>query len=811
MSLPVPLPLSALRAPCDPASLPFTSTAELDPLDEPLGQERAVEAIRFAIGMRNHGYNLFALGPEGTGKMSLISAFLADAARSRPTPGDWVYVHNFDDAARPRALCLPPGRADTFRKRMDRLIEDLAVALPAAFEGEDFQARVKVVEATHKAHQEEVMAILRQKAENHSFLLVRTDGGLTFAPARDGEALTPEAFNALPEETREEMSAHMKALQKDLEESLKDVPKWEKERQEAMKAVLRDIARGVAEHLIEEIRWDYSQIPAVVSHLNRVLDHVVDNVGEFLGGEGGDEDEDGPADRKRARAHAASQARKRLKVNPLTTHGPNQGAPVVVEDNPTQPNLIGRVEHLVRFGALTTDFTLIKGGALHRANGGFLVLEARRLLMSPYAYEDLKRTLRSGQVRIESPAQTHGVMTTITLDPEPVPLDVKVILLGDAETYYLLSEADPEFRELFKVAADFDSRMKRTDERVLALARLLAGLARRENLRPLDRTGVARIVERAGRLADHSGKLTAHMGSLTDLAREADHVAAMDGSETILGDHVIRAVEAQDRRDGRIRDLMLEEIVEGTIKVQTEGAVIGQINGLAIYQFGRASFGRPSRITCSARVGRGEVTDIEREVDLSGPLHSKGVLILSAFLATRFAVDAPLSLSASLVFEQSYGEVDGDSASSTELYALLSALSEIPIRQDLAVTGSVDQFGAVQPIGGVNEKVEGFFDVCAARGLTGTQGVLIPETNVHNLMLRQDVVEACAAGRFHVYPVATIDQGIQLLTGLEAGERGRDGHFPKGSINDRVAKRLDGFTRRSIRESTDRAARRGRP
>ncbi|MCF8479240.1 MAG: AAA family ATPase [Rhodospirillum sp.] len=800
-----PLPPSALRAPCDADALPFASTAELDPLDEPLGQERAVEAVRFAIGMQNHGYNLFALGPKGTGKMSLINQFLADAARERPTPGDWVYVHNFDDSARPRALCLPSGRADSFRKRMDRLVEDLAVALPAAFEGEEFQSRMKALETDHGRHQEEVMEILRKKAEDHSFLLVRTEGGLTFAPAKDGEALTPEAYNALPEQTREAMSAHMKALQKDLEESLKDVPKWEKERREAMKAILRDVARGAAEHLIEEIRWEYSQIPAVVSHLNRILDDVVDNVGEFLGGDA--EEGDSPADRKKAKAHAVVQARKRLKVNPLTTNGVNQGAPVVVEDNPTQPNLIGRVEHLVRFGALTTDFTLVKGGALHRANGGFLVLEARRLLLSPFAYEDLKRALRAGQVKIEAPAQTHGVMTTITLEPEPVPLDVKVILLGDAETYYLLSEADPEFRELFKVAADFDTMMKRTDAAVLSLARLLAGLVARESLRPLDRTGIAQLVERAGRLADESGKLTAHMGSLTDLAREADYFASKDGSEMIEGPHVIAAVEAQERREGRVRDLMLEEIVEGTIRVDTEGQVVGQINGLAVYHFGRIGFGRPTRITCAARVGRGEVVDIEREVDLGGPLHSKGVLILTSFLATRFAVDGPLSLSASLVFEQSYGEIEGDSASSTELYALLSALGEVPIRQNLAVTGSVDQFGNVQPIGGVNEKVEGFFDVCVAKGLTGDQGVLIPRTNVRNLMLRQDVVDACAAGTFHIYAVHTVDQGIRLLTGLEPGERGRDGHFTKGSLNDRVAKRLDAFARRANRDHGERNGR----
>ena len=523
--------------------------------------------------------------------------------------------------------------------------------------------------------------------------------------------------------------------------------------------------------------------------MQAVVADVAANVGDFLGDD----------DRSKIRRALGGDVFRRYRVNLLVDNGATQGVPVVYEDYPTQPNLIGRVEHMAQIGALITDFNLIRAGSLHKANGGFLVMDARKLLMNPFAWEDLKRALKAHEIRIESPGQSMGLFSTFSLEPEPIPLDLKVVLVGDPMLYYLLSHHDPEFSELFKVAADFDWRMDRTDQSILALARSVATLTRKEGLLPLDRTGMARVVEQASRQVEDGDKLSTHRASLADLVREADHWAVRGGAAMIAAAHVQQAVDAAIRRQDRVRENVQQEIRRGIIHIATEGTEIGQINALAVLELGNFAFGHPSRITARIHAGKGDVIDIEREVDLGGPLHGKGVLILSGFLAARFGAHEALSLSASLVFEQSYGGVDGDSASSTELYALLSALSGLGIRQDLAVTGSVDQFGRVQAIGGVNEKIEGFFDLCAARGLTGSQGVLIPASNVPHLMLRHDVVEACRQGRFAIYPVEHVDQGIEVLTGVPAGEADQHGRYPAGTVNRKVQARLAAFAQRGLR------------
>jgi lon-related putative ATP-dependent protease len=510
---------------------------------------------------------------------------------------------------------------------------------------------------------------------------------------------------------------------------------------------------------------------------------------------------------------------RRYEVNVLVDQGRNapetgdggrvKGAPLVYEDHPTQPNLVGRIEHQAQFGNLVTDFTLIKAGALHRANGGCLILDIRKVLTQPLAWETLKRALRSECVRIESPAEALGWSTTATLQPEPIPLNVKVMLLGEPLLYYLLTYHDPEFEELFRVAADFDTRMDRNGGAALTYARLIGAIAGRAGLRTLDRGAVGRIIEHGARLAGDSEKLTTHMDTLGDLIREADFWAGEAGADTVATEHVQKAIDAKIFRSDRLRQRVQEEIERGTIVIATDGSQVGQINGLAVIQLNQFAFGKPNRISCRVRLGKGEVVDIEREVALGGPLHSKGVLILSSYLGTRFAREQPLSLSASLVFEQSYGGVDGDSASSAELYVLLSALSRIPIRQSLAVTGSVDQNGRVQAIGGVNEKIEGFFDICAARGLTGEQGVLIPSANVKHLMLRNNVVEACREGHFHVYPVDTVDQGIARLTGVPAGEADDNGEYPIGTVNRAVAGGLAAFARKAREFNAEPRGRKG--
>lgn len=730
--LTAPLPPAALARRCDPDSLNFRTTAELTPLIEPLGQERALAAVRFAVGMRSAGFNLFALGPEGTGKRSLLKSYLGDVASGRRTPDDWVYVHNFAEPHKPRALRLPPGRAFGLKTDMEHLIDDLRASIRAAFEAEEYRARRQVLEEESKDRRDQAR--------------------------------------------------------------LADLPQIAREDRRKLRRLDSETAMAAVAHSIDETRGNWSDMPDVLAYLDAVRGDVVANLGDFLERGQDESPTEASVDKRRQRSEARF---RRYQVNVLVSRRDQQGAPVVVVDHPTQPNLVGRVEHEADMGALITDFRLIKAGDLHRANGGFLILEARKVLENPFAWEDLKRALSAGQIRIESPGQSSGLVPTVSLEAEPIPLDIKVALTGEPMLYYLLAEEDPDFNSLFKVAADFDWRMARSAEHERGLARAVAGLTRAENLRPLDAPAVARLVEHASRLAGDNEKLITHMASLADLVREADHWAAEDGAVVIGALHVDRAIDQHMFRQDRVRGNVLEEITRDTILIDTSGEAIGQVNALVVMELGRFVFARPSRLTCRVHLGRGEVIDIEREVDLGGPLHSKGVMILGAFLSARFAQDTPLSLAASLVFEQSYGEVDGDSASSAELYCLLSALADAPIRQNLAVTGSVDQLGQIQAIGGVNEKIEGFFDVCQARGLTGDQGVLIPAANVKHLMLRRDVVEACAAGRFAVHPVATVDQGIEVLTGIPAGRPGPDGLYPPGTINRRVAARLSLFGHRA--------------
>lgn len=794
-----PLPADALYGAVDPALVPFATTAEAPDHDAPVGQDRAVEAVRFGIGMSGEGYNLFCMGPEGTGKASLVRRFLRQTAQDMPVPDDWCYVHNFAESHRPRAVRLPAGRARDFAKAMERLVEELRHALPAAFETDEYRNKRKAIDRAFKERQDEALEVTQKKAEAQDIALVRTPVGLALAPIKDGEVLGPEEFKKLPEDEQERLKELMGALQKELEETLRAVPRWERDKRDQIRELDRHVTDEAVAHFIADLREAYEDCPKVLDYLEEVRQDVLDNVAVFLP-EGGEASEGLPPFLR----HEGTENRfRRYQVNVLVHHDHNGGAPTVEEDHPTQPNLVGRIEHMQQFGALVTDFNLIKAGALHRANGGFLVLEARKLLMNPFAWDDLKRALRKREVRIEAPGAAWGIWSTQSLDPEPIPLEVKVVLLGEPMLFYMLSDYDPDFRELFKVVADFNIRMDRSPDNTRDLALLLASMAREKGVRTLDRTAIARVIEYGARLADDQAKVVTQMSDLADLMREADYHARQAGAEVVGAAHVRAAIDGKRRRADRIPTAMREEVERGTIHIATTGECVGQINGLAVIQIGPHAFGRPSRISARVRVGRGELIDIEREADLSGSLHSKGVLILTSFLSSRFAEDHPLSLTASLVFEQSYGMIDGDSASSTELYCLLSALAEAPIRQGLAVTGSVDQFGRVQAIGGVNEKIEGFFDLCAARGLSGDQGVLIPATNADHLMLREDVVEAARAGRFHIYPVETIDQGIEILTGIPAGERDAKGEYPHGTINRMVAARLASFTRKTRRHAHD--------
>ncbi|MFA7430063.1 MAG: ATP-binding protein [Rhodospirillaceae bacterium] len=794
-----PLPPDALYGAVDPALIPFATTAEAPEHDAPVGQDRAVEAVRFAIGMNGEGYNLFCMGPEGTGKASLVRRFLRQTVQDMPVPDDWCYVHNFVETHRPRALRLPAGRARHFAKAMDRLVEDLRHALPAAFETDEYRNKRKAIDRAFKERQDEALEGTQEKAEGKGIALVRTPVGLALAPIKDGEVLGPDEFKQLPDDEQERLKDVMGALQKELEETLRSVPRWERDKRDQIRDLDRAVTDQAVAHFIGDLRDAYDDCPKVLDYLEEVHQDILDTFAAFLPDSG--EAPDGLPPFMRAEG---SDARfRRYQVNVLVHHDHNGGAPMVEEDHPTQPNLVGRIEHMQQFGALVTDFNLIKPGALHRANGGFLMVEARKLLMNPFAWDDVKRALRKREVRIEAPGAAWGIWSTQSLDPEPIPLDVKVVLLGEPMVFYMLSDYDADFRELFKVVADFNVRMDRSADNTRDLALLLASMAREKQVRPLDRSAIARVIEHGARLADDQAKVVTHMSDLCDLMREAEYHARQDGGAVVTAAHVRAAIDAKRRRSDRIPLAMREEIERETIHIATTGTCIGQINGLAVIEIGPNAFGRPSRISARVRVGRGELIDIERESDLSGSIHSKGVLILTSFLSSRFAEDQPLSLTASLVFEQSYGMIDGDSASSTELYCLMSALAETPIRQGLAVTGSVDQFGKVQAIGGVNEKIEGFFDLCAARGLTGEQGVLIPASNTKHLMLREDVVDAVRNEQFHIYPVESVDQGIEILTGIPAGVRDERGDYPHGTINRLVAARLASFTRKARRHAHD--------
>ncbi|HRW08517.1 MAG TPA: ATP-binding protein [Caldilineaceae bacterium] len=778
--------------------LDFQTTTDLEVLPSVIGQPRAVEAVQFSIGIAEEGYNVFVLGPTGVGRHALVKQSFCDKAATEAPPADWVYVNNFEETYKPHALRLPPGRGRTLQHDMEQLVDEIQTALSTAFESEEYQARRQEAQQEFQEQQESGFENLQERAREKNLALLRTPSGLVFAPVRDGEVLAAQEVQALSEDVRKTMEADIEKLQEDLQKILQQMPRLQRQMQERIRELNREIASFAVGGLIEDLRTKYNELEEIVHYLATVQQDVIENVQNFFAQEG-----EGQAGPQNGQSPATRGGRnenpllRRYRVNVLVDHSDADGAPVIYEDNPTQQNLVGRTEYVAQMGALLTDFNLIKPGALHRANGGYLILDAVKVLQQPFAWESLKRALRAQQLRIESPGQMYNLISTVSLEPEPIPLQVKVALIGDAVLYYLLSAHDPEFAELFKVAADFAEQMDRTPASQQQYARLIAQLVRDHDLPAFDRSAVARIIEHSARLVGDAHKLTTQVSTVSDLLREASYWAnngngngASEQKRTVTAADVQQAIDARIFRADRLRERVQESMVRETILIDTEGETVGQINGLSVIQLGSFAFGRPSRITARIRMGSGDVVDIERKVDLSGPLHAKGVLILTGFLGERYGTEQPLSLSASLVFEQSYGGVDGDSASSAELYALLSAIAQVPIKQSLAVTGSVNQRGQVQAIGGANEKIEGFFDLCQTRGLTGKQGVLIPAANVKHLMLRQDVVDAVAAGQFHIYAVETIDQGIELLTGRPAGERDEEGTYPEGSINALVEARL---------------------
>jgi len=772
-----------LHTPCTLDHLPFENTSELPDLDESFGQPRAVEALRFGLGIRRPGFNLFVLGEPGSGRHALVRRLVDEARLKNGAPSDWCYVNNFATATAPSLLELPAGRGARLRDDMQRFVADLGPAITAAFESEEYRARVGALHEGYKDRQEGSLRILGNASLKKGVALVRTSAGFAFMPSKDGdeETLSEEEFEQLPDERKHELESVIKEFQEPLIKLLGQFPRWRRELQDALKEVARDAMRGAIGHLLEDLRPDYADLPEVLAFLAAVERDVVET-GDTMRESQKSEPE------VETLLFTGTISIQRYLVNLLVDNVACDGQPVVCESHPTFQNLVGRVENVAHMGMLVSNFTLIRAGALHRANGGYLVVDAVKLLSQPYAWEGLKRALRSGEIRIESLGEMYGLASTLQLEPEPIPLRVKVILVGEPMIYYLLVEMDPEFADLFKVAADLDDEVPRTPESVALFARLIATLARRDGLKHLARPAVARVIEQAARLARDAERLTTLTRPVADLLREADYLAG--DAALIDGAHVEQALAAQVRRTDRLRERYYDAIRRGMLLISTAGGQVGQVNALAAVSLGEFIFAHPVRITAAVRIGDGEMIDIEREIEMGGPIHSKGVMILAGFFAARFGRGIPLSFTASIVFEQTYGEVEGDSASLAELCALLSAIGAMPLRQNWAITGSVNQYGMVQPIGAVNEKIEGFFNICAAEGLSGEQGVIIPAANVKELMLKREVVEAVAAGRFRVAAVTHADDAIELLTGLAIGEADEKGVIAEGTINHLVASRL---------------------
>jgi lon-related putative ATP-dependent protease len=756
----------------------------MTPLDTIIGQERAVRALRFGLSIKDPGFGIYVSGPPGTGRTTAVKRFLEDVASDKPVPGDLCYVFNFQDPYRPNAIQLPQGRARRFQSDMVALVDTARRELERAFESDDYALKREETGREFQRKRNELFSRLNERAREQGFALQTSSIGLITVPLRDGRPMDEAALQNLEAEERGALDRAREAVQTDVKAVLRQVRGLERQQEEALEQLAQEVAMYAIGPLIEDLQEAHQGCQEVVHYLDLVSDDMMAHLDQFR-----------PAPQQEAveaqlGRHEVELPFRKYEVNVLVDNASQSGAPVVIELNPTYPNLFGRIEKEPQFGTLITDFTMIREGALHRANGGYLVLPAAELLRDGLAWDSLKRSLRNCEVSVEEPAERMGYMATKSLRPEPVPLDVKVILIGDPYLYQLLYAQDPDFGELFKVKADFDVHMARSQANIMDYAAFICALCTEEGLLHLDRSAMARIVEYGSRLADDQEKLSTKFGALSDVIREASFYARDDGASLVDAAHIKRAIDERFYRSSRVRDRVREMIERGTLMIDVRGPEVGQVNGLSVLGLGDITFGQPTRITASIGLGRGGLIDVEREANLGGPLHTKGVMILSGYLSQQYAQDKPISLSARLVFEQSYSGVDGDSASSTELYALLSSLSGLPIRQGIAVTGSVNQKGEVQAIGGVNEKIEGFFAVCQAQGLDGEQGVLIPESNVPNLMLNEEVVDAVREGRFHIYAVSNIDDGIEVLTGVPAGQRQSGGAFEEGTVHARADQTL---------------------
>ncbi len=770
---------------CDERLFTFETTEELPTLEGTIGQERALSAIDFGLNLDSSGFNIFLLGENGTGRMSTIKTVLEKQSLKMPVPSDWCYVYNFKDPDTPLAISLQAGMAAVFQKDMDELIKTLRVEIPKVFESKEYEKqRSRLIEEFQKK-QRDLFSSLEDEAQSKGFSIRKTVSGLLIVPVKKtGEPLTEEEFESLDLNTRKKIEEIGKALQEKLDDVARAVREGEKLLKELLSRLEREAALSAVGHLIEDLKKKYSDNTKLVNYLDNVKEDILEHLDDFK------TTEEQPPPLPFMKLPKSEPTFTRYTVNVLVNNRDCKGAPCIFESNPTYYNLFGRIEHKFQYGIAVTDFSMIKAGSLHRANGGYIVIDALDLLRNIFAYDALKRAIRNKEIKIEDVWEQYRLISTTTLKPEAIPLNVKVILIGSPYLYYLLYNLDEEYRELFKVKADFDSRMPRTEENIKKYALFIAAISKEENLLPFDKSGVARIVEFGSRLAEHQDKLSSKFSEIADLVRESTYWAKKANKKIVTAEHVERALNEKIYRSNRIEERLQELMAEGTLIVDTSGEKIGQINGLAVIDLGDYSFGKPSRITARTYAGKAGVVNIERETKMSGRIHEKAILILTNYLGSKYAIKKPISLSASITFEQLYDMVEGDSATCAEFYALISSISGVPLKQTIAVTGSMDQNGLVQPIGGVNEKIEGFFALCKLRGLDGTHGVIIPRKNVKNLMLKKDVIEAVKEGRFFIYPIERVEEGLEILMGMPAGELREDGTYSEGTVNHLVMKRL---------------------
>ena len=782
--------VSDLKKICDPSKFPFKTTDDYEFEHEPLHQERGVSAIDFGLNVKSDGYNIFVCGAAGTGRNTQVSKAVNEIAAQQETPEDWVYVNNFINEDEPIALSLPAGRGIIFKKDVEELIEDLKIGIPKAFESEDYEKRRQDLLKEYKERRDSALQVVEDEAYKEGFVLKQSATGVILVPRSEDNPMSADEYEALPDDDKEKLEKKKHELHIKIEQALSEVRALEKSAKERIKELEKEVALFSVKHMIDELRFKYREFEDVIEHLNHVQEDVVDNLGLFK-----DEEEETPAAamfgiRQPSKKHSF----RKYIVNLLVDHRHSKGAPIIDEPNPTYYNLLGRIEYVSHFGSMSTDFSMIAPGALHKANGGYLILQAMDILSAFMAWDALKRVIRNHEIKVEDINEQYRMISTTSLKPKPIPSDIKIVLIGPPWLYQILYRYDEDFRKMFKIKADFAIEMDRDDAKVEKYAAFVKVRCEEEGLRHFDRNAVAKVVEYGSRLTEDQDKLSACFMYIADILREADYWARRDNAEYVDREHVEKAIHEKVYRSNMIEERILEFMEKNILMIDTDGEKVGQVNGLAVIDVGEYMFGKPSRITAKTYMGKSGVVDIERQVKMGGNIHSKGVMILNGYLGEKFAQKIPLSLSASICFEQSYDGVDGDSASSTEAYCLLSSLSGVPIKQSIAVTGSMNQHGMVQPIGGVNEKIEGFYHVCKIKGLTGKQGVMIPESNTKHLMLKDEVIEAVEKKKFHIWAVSTVDEGIEILTGKKAGERDKKGNYPNGTINSLVEKKLEEYS-----------------